>query len=60
MKIVAGEVKTVRKMKQALVLVCGVSPGVVEELIVVVEAGKASMRFTTFITVRVQLSSNGG
>jgi hypothetical protein len=61
-------------MKQAFVLFCGVvSPGVVvaaaavevEEPIILVEVvdggggGKANMRFTTFITVRVQLSSRG-
>ena len=47
-------------MEPAFVLVCGVSPGVaVAVLIVLEEDGKANMRFTTIITVRVQLSSRG-
>ena len=47
-------------MKQAFVLVCGVSPGVaVAVLIVMEEDGKANMQFTTVFTVRVQLSSRG-
>ena len=47
-------------MKQAIVLVCSVSPGVAVAMVIVLEEdGKAKMRFTTIITVRVQLSSRG-
>lgn len=47
-------------MKQAFVLVCGVSPWVAVLLPLVLEEGvTAKIRLMTFMTVRVQLSSRG-
>ena len=47
-------------MNQAFVFVCGVSSGAAVAVVIVLEEdSKANMRFTTIITVRVQLSSRG-